>query len=126
MKTLQAKPGTVEQLETPSAAADKMHPVVNTFQRTMYDGIKRKSTAPFYALFAPDVMFVFDEDAYPLHDWMEKEVFNGRWSGLMIGNITDGGLSIHIDFIAPYEHANSFWKFQIAGDKIKRLDAGNL
>jgi len=78
----------------------------------------------FLAMLAPDATLTDDGNPRSLTEWIDREIFSAH-GHLTIEREEEQGLHL----LARYRNdtwgeMSTFWRFQVAGDKISRIDTG--
>ena len=78
----------------------------------------------FLAALTPDATLTDDGNPRSLHDWIDREIFSAR-GHLTVEQEQQDGLYL----LARYRNdtwgeMRTFWRFQLTGDKISRIDTG--
>ena len=78
----------------------------------------------FLAMLTPDATLTDDGEPRSLHDWIDREIFSVH-GHLTVEHENEDGL----DLLARYRNdtwgeMSTFWRFQVTGDKISRIDTG--
>ena len=78
----------------------------------------------FLALLTSDATLTDDGEPRSLHDWIDREIFSVH-GHLTVEQENEDGLHL----LARYRNdtwgeMSTFWRFQVTGDKISRIDTG--
>jgi len=78
----------------------------------------------FLAALTPDATLTDDGSPRSLHDWIDREIFSVH-GHLTVEQEDEAGLRL----LARYRNdtwgeMRTFWRFQVTGDKISRIDTG--
>jgi len=78
----------------------------------------------FLAMLTPDATLTDDGEPRSLHDWIDREIFSVH-GHLTVEHENEDGLHL----LARYRNdtwgeMSTFWRFQVTGDKISRIDTG--
>ena len=96
------------------------NPVVRRLVAAINDGDREA----FLAMLTSDAMLTDDGDTRSLHDWIDREIFSVH-GHITIEHENEDGLHL----LARYRNdtwgeMSTFWRFQVTGDKISRIDTG--
>ena len=99
---------------------DLSNPVVRTLVAAINDGDRDT----FLATLTPDATLTDDGNPRSLHDWIDREIFSTH-GHISIEHEDEDGLHL----LARYRNdtwggMSTFWRFQVTGDKISRIDTG--
>ncbi len=100
------------------------HPIVKAAVTALHAGDRKA----WLALFAPNAVLTDDGSPRNYVEWSDSELF-GKGNGRIIDieNETANGLIINTLFHSTvWGEFKTFWIFEIQGDKITRLDVGQL
>ena len=100
------------------------NPIVKAAVTALHAG----NRSVWLALFAANAILTDDGSKRNYVEWSDSELF-GKGNGRIINieNETADGLTIHTLFHSTvWGEFRTFWTFQIQGDKITRLDVGQL
>ena len=78
----------------------------------------------FLAMLTSDATLTDDGEPRSLHDWIDREIFSVH-GHLTVEHENEDGLHL----LARYRNdtwgeMSTFWRFQVTGDKISRIDTG--
>jgi len=95
-------------------------PVVRGLVAAINDGDREA----FLAMLTSDATLPDDGNPRSLHDWIDREIFSVH-GHMTVEHEDDDGLRL----IARYRNdtwgeMRTFWRFQVTGDKISRIDTG--
>jgi len=101
-------------------AQEPSSPVVRRLVAALNDGDREA----FLATLTPDATLTDDSKPRSLHDWIDREIFSVH-GHLTVEHENEDGL----DLLARYRNdtwgeMSTFWRFQVTGDKISRIDTG--
>jgi len=101
-------------------AQEPSSPVVRRLVAALNDGDREA----FLATLTPDATLTDDGKPRSLHDWIDREIFSVH-GHLTVEHENEDGL----DLLARYRNdtwgeMSTFWRFQVTGDKISRIDTG--
>ena len=100
------------------------HPVV----RAALTAINANDRKTWFSLFAPNATLTDDGNRRTVAEWSDAELFgkgNGRIS--RVDSEEAGGLTVNAVFhSAVWGEFMTFWKFEVQGDQITRLDVGQI
>ena len=96
------------------------NPVVRRLVAAINDGDRDA----FLATLTPDATLTDDGNLRSVGDWIDREIFSTH-GHLTVEREEEGGLRL----LARYRNdtwgeMSTFWRFQVAGDKISRIDTG--
>jgi len=100
------------------------NPIVKAAVTTLHAG----NRSAWLALFTPNAALTDDGSKRNYVEWSDTELF-GKGNGRIINieSETDDGLTIHTLFHSTvWGEFRTFWTFAVQGDKITRLDVGQL
>ena len=100
------------------------NPIVKAAVTALHAG----NRSAWLALFAPNAVLTDDGSKRNPVEWSDTELF-GKGNGRIINieSQTADGLTIHTLFHSTvWGEFRTFWTFHIQGDKISRLDVGQL
>jgi len=100
------------------------NPIVKTAVTALHAGDRKA----WLALFAPNAVLTDDANPRNYIEWSDSELF-GKGNGRIIDieSETANGLTINTRFHSNvWGEFKTFWTFEIQGDKITRLDVGQL
>ncbi|MBI1281973.1 MAG: nuclear transport factor 2 family protein [Anaerolineaceae bacterium] len=104
--------------------AQLSHPIVKAAITALHAGDRKA----WLALFVPDAVLTDDGSRRSYVEWSDTELF-GKGNGRIIDILSeqDNGLTVNTLFHSNvWGEFKTFWTFQIQGDKIARLDVGQL
>ena len=95
-------------------------PVVRRLVAAINDGDRDA----FLATLTPGAALTDDGNPRSLHDWIDREIFSARGRMNVEREEQDG-----LYLLARYRNdtwgeLSTFWRFQVTGDKISRIDTG--
>ena len=98
------------------------NPVVRRLAAAINDG--GRDTPP--ATLAPNATLTDDGNPQSLHDWIDREIFSAHGHTNVEREEEEDGLHL----LARYRNDTwgempIFWRFQVTGDKISRIDTGH-
>jgi hypothetical protein len=96
------------------------NPVVRRLVAAINDGERHA----FLATLTPDATLTDDGDPRSLHDWIDREIFSAH-GHMTVEHESEDGLHL----LARYRNDTwgempTFWRFQVTGDMISRIDTG--
>ena len=96
------------------------NPVAHRLAAAINDGDRDA----FLATLAPNATLTDDGNPRPLRDWIDREIFSAHGHMTVEHEEEDG---LHL--LARYRNdtwgeMSTFWRFQVTGDKISRIDTG--
>ena len=99
---------------------ESSNPVVHRLVAAINDGDR----GAFLATLTPDATLTDDGNPGSLHDWIDREIFSARGRMNVEREEQDG-----LYLLARYRNdtwgeMSTFWRFQVTGDKISRIDTG--
>ena len=99
---------------------EPFNPVVRRLVTAINDGDRDA----FLATLTPDATLTDDGNPRSLTDWIDREIFSVHGHLNVEGEEEDG-----LRLLARYRNdtwgeMSTFWRFQVAGDKISRIDTG--
>jgi hypothetical protein len=99
---------------------DPSNPVVHRLVTAINDGDRDA----FLAMLTADATLTDDGHPRPLHDWIDREIFSVHGHMSVEHEDQDG---LHL--LARYRNdtwgeMSTFWRFQVTGDKISRIETG--
>ena len=102
------------------SAHEPANPVVGRLVAAINDGDRDA----FLAVLSPDAELTDDGHPRALTDWIDREIFSVH-GHLTVEREDEQGLRL----LARYRNdtwgeMSTFWRFQLAGDKISRIDTG--
>ena len=100
------------------------HPIVKAAVSALHAGDR----SAWLALFTPDAILTDDGNKRNAIEWSDSELF-GKGNGRIINIDSEAanGLTIYAVFHSTvWGEFKTFWTFDIQGDKITRLDVGQL
>lgn len=97
------------------------NPVVRRVVVAMRDGDREA----FLAAFHPTAELTDDGDPQPLAAWADREIFTAR-GRLEVEREEDDGLSLTGRFRSDRWDMRTYWRFQVSGGLVRRLDVGAL
>jgi len=95
-------------------------PVVHRLVAAINDGDRDA----FPATLTPDATLTDDGNPRSLRDWIDREIFSAR-GRMNVEREDEDGLYLLARY--PQRHLGempTFWRFQVTGDKISRIDTG--
>ena len=96
------------------------HPVV----ARLVGAINAGDRDAFLATLAPDVTLTDDGTPRPLEDWIDREIFSAH-GHFTADSEAEGGLALRVRFRNDtWGEMSTFWRFQVAGDRISRIETG--
>jgi len=104
---------------------DELH---NAVVRAALTALHQGDRAAWLALFAPHPILTDDGNKRNFIEWSDSELF-GKGNGRIINIESEeaNGLTINTLFHSTvWGEFRTFWTFEIQGDKITRLDVGQL
>jgi hypothetical protein len=95
-------------------------PVVRRLVAAINDGDREA----FLAMLTSDATLTDDGNPRSLHDWIDREIFSVH-GHITVAHENEDGLHL----LARYRNdtwgeMSTFWRFQVTGDKISRIDTG--
>ena len=96
----------------------------NPVVRRLVAAINDDDRDAFLATLTPDATLTDDGNPRSLHDWIDREIFSARGRMNVEREEQDG-----LYLLARYRNdtwgeMSTFWRFQVTGDKISRIDTG--
>lgn len=90
----------------------------------LIDAINAGDRAAFLATLTPDATLSDDGTQRSLPEWIDREIFsvNGRFT---LEKEEPGGLAMRVRFRNDtWGEMSTFWRFEVTGDKISRIETG--
>jgi hypothetical protein len=102
--------------------SERLHPVVQAALKAIDDGDREA----WLKLFDAKAILTDDGSERDYQKWSDAEIFGaGKGRITKVTGIADSGVTLHADFhSAQWGDFKTFWKFQVRGGKIVRLDVG--
>ena len=99
---------------------DSSNPTVRRLVAAINDGDRDA----FLATLTPDATLTDDGNPRSLHDWIDHEIFSAH-AHMTVEHEEEDGLHL----LARYRNdtwgeMRTFWRLQVTGDKISRIDTG--
>ena len=96
----------------------------NPVVRRLVAAINDSDRDAFLATLTPDAALTDDGNLRSLRDWIDREIFTAH-GHLTIEHEQEDGLHL----VARYRNdtwgeMSTYWRFQVTGDKISRIDTG--
>jgi len=98
--------------------------VTNPVVRTLIAAINAGDRTTFLATLTPDATLTDDGNPRTLTEWIDREIFTAN-GHLTVDREEEDGLRL----LARYRNdtwgeMSTYWRFQVTGDKISRIETG--
>ncbi|MBX3085736.1 MAG: hypothetical protein KF716_29130 [Anaerolineae bacterium] len=101
---------------------------LNPLVRAAIEAMNARNRQAWFSLFADDTVLTDDGSVRDFIQWSDSEFFGKTKAYLMsVDRVEDDGMTIYGRFHSDqWGEFDTFMKFKIQGDKIRRLDVGQV